>query len=185
MALIHIDGVCTSQGESLKLTEEQTKNCKVLYKKTDDNKYKFAGFYNPEIADENYEEGLIAVPLRSCSGGTVLLKKGTSVWNVVGSTGDYWKGKKCRDWIKVWMENCNGGKAPAEKCYVKGSGGSSCNDNTVGGHVITTNVQPQYGDNEKVYIIPICKTHNYYRNTNVMTVSKDVQALILDNYHNK
>ena len=157
----------------------------VLYRKIEEGKYEFVGLHDPEIPDEDYPDGLYAINFTSVFSKTVPLAKGTHVWNVEGSTGDTWNGKKCNDWIGVWKSKVPGGTV---KCYVKESPGSqgnviSCNTPIVGGHMIKTNVQPVHGDDDKVYILPICNAHNNYHNKNMMTVCENVTAVLLKRYY--
>lgn len=185
MALLHIEPPCTCEGEKLKLTSEQEKNCKVLYRKIDGNLYEFEGLYNPDIADEEYPDGLIALPLRSVDGGAHTFNVGDSVWNVKNSTGDFWEGEVCHNWLAVWKEHFT--TENSQKCYVAGSvrpnGKSYCNGSYVGGHMIATETQPKKGDDGKVYIIPICSAHNNYMNNAQMRISAQVSGLVLDRYY--
>ncbi len=184
MALKHISMPDSPQGVNLALTAEQEENCKVLYKNIKDNLYEFAGFYNPEIPDEEYPDGLIAIPVRSVLKDVCRLKKGTKVWNVIGSTGDPWNGKHA-NWIMIWeSELRKKGIFPVIKCYVAGSANIRCNNIIYGGHIVlTNNTSPPVGSNNTVYIVPICNAHNNRTNTNQMNISEDVWALLLNKYH--
>ncbi|MCI1209183.1 MAG: hypothetical protein LKF96_07060 [Treponema sp.] len=184
MALLHMEAPHTEQGKNLTLTDGQEQTCKVLYRKTNTERYEFAGFYNPALPDEAYPDGLIALPLRSTYRGPSTFELGTSVWNVEGSTGDYWDGKICSNWIAVWQTVCPG---QAKICYVADSSNSNgkteCSGKIVGGHMIITKDQPQPGDDGKVFIIPICNSHNNYHNTVEMHLCAKVTAVALDRYH--
>lgn len=191
MALVHINALSTSYGEKMKLTAEQEKVCKVLYLKSEDNTgYKFAGFYDPDIPDEKYTDGLVAVPLRSVFGGTYTFHKNDSVWNVSGSTGDeyvYSNNRHSTTWIDVWDNEANKSKLYDIKCYVEGSvksnGKSNCGGGICGGHMIISSIQPNWGDDGVVYIVPICSSHNHYQNVAQMRICETVEALVLNNYH--
>lgn len=57
--------------------------------------------------------------------------------------------------------------------------------NLVGGHVVTNiaNVQPPYGSNQIVWLVPICKAHNHHTNVAVMRANPGTTGVWLDNYH--
>lgn len=186
MALRRVESGNTLLGDKLNLTAEQEEKCLLLYREKENGIYEFEGFYNPDIEDEDYPDGIIALRLRSVYGGTHTFNQGDSVWNVEGSSHDYWNGEECKNWLAVWH-----GYFPTEskdKCYVEGSPAGrdnhpQCVRDYVGGHMIRSDKQPGYGDDGKVYIIPICRTHNHYRNKREMTVSESVSALVLNRYH--
>lgn len=184
MALKHISTPDSPQVVNLALTAEQEENCKVLYKNIKDNLYEFAGFYNPEIPDEEYPDGLIAISFGSVLRDIRCLRQGTKVWNVIGSTDDPWNGKPA-NWIKIWENELrNKGIFPVIKCYVAGSADIKCNKPIYGGHmVLTSKTSPEIGSNNTVYIVPICNAHNNRNNTRQMKISEDVWALVLDKYH--
>lgn len=187
MALKHLTPPHTLQGSELVLTDLQEETCKVLYKNIKDNLYEFAGFYDPEMPDEDYPDGLIALSIRSVLRDTEYLAQNTSVWNVVGSTGDTWYDNLHPNWIQIWEDVLKEKGHPHErKCYVNGNAGINCNTPLCGGHmVLTNNTSPAYGSDNTVYIIPICNAHNNWRNANIMTVSEGVWALVLDKYHQR
>lgn len=177
--LKHISIPYTKNGLELNLTAEQEKNCRVLYKHVKDNLYEFAGFYDPEKKDADYPDGMLALPVGSVYGGNCILYAGTSVWNVVGSSGDPMiEGKS---WIDLWVSKTGGQK----KCYVRGSAGGPCNKIIYGGHVVCQehNTSPRHGSNGVVYIIPICNKHNNKSNTAKMIISENVAAVVLNKYH--
>lgn len=185
MALKHISLPYTLQGVKIALTAEQEETCKVLYKNTEGDLYEFAGFYNPDIPDKDYPDGLIALSVKSVLRDIRYLNSGTSVWNVVGSTGDPWYNNHHPNWIQIWEDELAAKGYPrGRKCYVEGSAGIPCNNSLCGGHmVLTNNTSPQYGTDDAVYIVPICSAHNNWRNTNRMSISENVWALVLDKYH--
>lgn len=185
MALKHISLPYTEQGAKLALTAEQEETCKVLYRNTEGDLYEFAGLYDPDIPDEDYPDGLIALSLKSALKEITLVKKGTKVWNVEGSTKDPWHGNPYANWIQIWEDELvREGCQHNRKCYVNGSAGINCNTPFCGGHmVMTNNTKPDYGTDGAVHIIPICNAHNNYHNKAEMVISEDVYALVLDNYH--
>lgn len=186
MALEHISKQPTSKGKELSLTAEQEKNCKVLYRKNEDNLYEFAGFYDPDIPDEDYPDGFIALCVNSVFGGIERLEKGTAVYNVIGSTHDPWNNIKNPSWIAIWEQQLKEKGHPNDKkCYVAGSAGIFCNNSIYGGHVVkqVQDTRPSPGVNGIVHIVPICNAHNNRSNINAMTISEDVYALVLNKYH--
>lgn len=185
MALKHIDLPYNLQSVKIDLTAEQEKNCKVLYRYVEDDMYEFAGFYDPEILDNDYPDGFIALPVRSVLRDIVELKQGTSVWNVIGSTGDPYGTNLHPIWIQIWEKELISRNRPhTKKCYVLNSANIVCNGEICGGHIVlTNNPSPARGSNETVYIIPICRAHNNRGNNMQMTVSENVFALLLDKYH--
>lgn len=185
MALKHISLPYTLQGVKIPLTVKQEETCKALYKNVENDLYEFAGFYDPEIPDEDYPDGLIALSVKSVLRDVRYLAQNTGVWNVDGSSGDPWYKNMHPNWIQIWEDELIArGYQHARKCYVRNSAGITCNTPLCGGHmVLTNNTSPAYGSDNTVYIIPICNAHNNWRNTNRMNVSEGVWALVLDKYH--
>ncbi len=185
MALKHINLSYTLQGIKAVITAEQEETCKVLYKNTEDDLYEFAGFYDPDISDKDYPDGLIALSVRSVLRDVRYLAPGTNVWNVVGSTGDPWYNNFHPNWLQIWEDELKAKNYPhVRKCYVKNSAAITCNDPLCGGHmVLTNNTSPVIGSDNTVYIVPICNAHNNWKNTNMMNISEGVYALVLDRYH--
>lgn len=136
----------------------------VLYKEHDD-RYTFVGLHNPDIPDEEYCDGIVAMPLRSVYQNMEFLQQGTEVWNVMGSSRDIlrnannitnpvWRGV----WRDVW-EQCTG--YTNGKCCVSGGKVTTCSNTIYGGHMQRKDpkgCKAQTGDT--VYIIPICQSHN-------------------------
>lgn len=182
MALKHVRLPYTEQGAKMTLTAEQKNVCKVLYKNIEDDLYEFAGLYDPEIPDEDYPDGIIALPIQSVVDDTEFLNQNTSVWNVCGSTGD--PCPNSLSWYQLWENTLKEKGHPHEKkCYVAGSAGIQCNSSIIGGHmVLTNNIRPAGGSDGIVYIIPICSRHNHYANTAEMHLCCDVWALKLNRY---
>ena len=170
--------------ENLKLPAELEKSAYVLFRDTDSGK-EFAGLYNPDFKDEDYADGIVAVPLRSTLIDIRTILQGTIVWNVIGSTGDYYFGPLIPNgqnvwenhpvWINIWSSLTGG--APL-LCYVEN--GNQHSASLVGGHMQFTdpnneNTPPGTG----IYIIPICNSHNSWHNTGAMRVNANVQAMYL------
>ncbi len=187
MALIHID-------RQKNLTEnaaaQNTPLCEyeILYEKNDSGIYEFAGFYDPDIPDKKYPDGMAAFTFRSVFVGTVTIYKGTSVWNVKGSSNDKWKGRK-PNWLDVWnIETRNNLRSDSGVCYVAGSaktnGTTYCRGCTLGGHMALTlgSVYPNKSD--YIYIIPICTSHNNVNNEAKMKISQDVSAVKMNKFMN-
>ncbi|MDE5991719.1 MAG: hypothetical protein K2G87_01575 [Oscillospiraceae bacterium] len=183
--LKHVSIPYTQNGAALNLTAEQEENCRVLYKHVKDDLYEFAGLHDPEKNDADYPDGMLALPVRSVYGGVRYIPAGTGVWNVVRSSGDTWNGSSSANWIEIWeTEMKNAGHPHTRKCYVAGSAGKMCNSDLYGGHMVDTpNTSPAPGSDGVVFIIPICNSHNNWHNTNQMTVSENVWALVLNRYH--
>lgn len=93
MALIHIDRP-KNLTESTAIQKIPLSEYEILYEKNESGIYEFAGFYDPDIPDEEYPDGMAAFTFRSVFVDTVTIYKGTSVWNVKGSSNDKWNGKK-------------------------------------------------------------------------------------------
>ena len=186
MALRDISLPDTLQGTDLILTEEQEEICKVLYRNINDNLYEFAGFYDPEVPNKEYPDGLIALSVKSVLRDVRYLNAGTRIWNVVGSTGDPWYSNLHPIWVDIWENELRKRHYPhIRKCYVEARPNVKCpNMSIYGGHVVLTNdTSPGYGDDNTVYIVPICSSHNNRHNTNAMILSEGVWALVLDKYH--
>ncbi len=189
MALIHIDRPKNVSNETLDQDEFLSK-CEVLYKENDDGLYEFQGMYNPDIPDEEYPDGMAAFSFRSVYVGTETLKANTSVWNVIGSTGDYWDGKVCSNWLGVWnTKTGNNLKSETGTCFVKGSvktnNTNNCNGISVGGHIVKDGKKVKPGKDDSIYIIPICQSHNFYTNKAEMKVSEDVPAVKMNKFMQK
>lgn len=190
MAIEFVNVSENTQGTKMMSHEELKQMNLILYKKEKDNLYKVEGVYDPDIPDEEYPDGMIAVPLESVAGKMEMLKAGTSVWNVIGSKNDPKVNGK--SWIKLWEDEVikqmhiqpNTGI-----CYVQGSAGITCNTLIYGGHMVKSaeDVRPVHGHDSdgKIYIIPICNAHNNVDNINEMTLCQDVYALHINNYYNR
>lgn len=188
MALEHINPKPALMGIQLGLTDEQRQKYKVIYKSAGNGPHEFAGIYNPDIPDEEYPDGTIALPIESVFGGTKILYAGTAIYNVEGSTKDPWYNKDYpnhENWVDIWQENVKSpGYTPVKKCYVKNDK-ETCDRRIIGGHVVEdeTKIHPHKGDNGVVYIVPICNSHNHRKGK--MVICENVQAMVLDKYFQK
>ncbi len=188
MALKHINPTSTLRGAQLELSDEQMKKCKVLYRHIENGLHGFAGIYDPDIPDEKYPDGLIALPLTSVYNRMELLEKNRDIYNVIGSTKDPWYNKEYNHhepWISIWERKIQKeGYQDKKECYVKGSG-DDCSECIIGGHMVLnkSEIEPLkiYSDVDGVvYIVPICSSHNH-RSID-MTLCKDVHAMLIDKY---
>lgn len=190
MALEHINPEPALMGTRLELTNEQRQKYKVIYESGENGLHKFAGIYNPDIPDEKYPDGMIALPIESVFGGTKVLCGGTIIYNVEGSTWDPWYGEDYPDhdpWVDIWQKNVQRpGYTPVKKCYVENDKEEKpCKGIIIGGHVVEdiTKIHPNEGDNGVVYIVPICNSHNHRKGP--MVICENVQAMILNKYFQK
>lgn len=98
---------------NLVLTEEQEKNCRVVYKLDDEGGACFDGFWYPKA---EYSDEYVIVPIRSTGCTVVTLYPSSpfaavkSFANVIGSGEDHLIDSKW--WIELWSEKCNGGVRP-------------------------------------------------------------------------
>mgnify|MGYP007069914905 CR=1 FL=1 len=121
--LRRIEMPMTAAGKNLVLSEEVEKNALVLYQDTKDGLI-FAGLYDPDVPDEGYCDGIVAVPLRSAFHDVVTFSEGKQVWNVEGSSTDKTyvddDGNIHRNviWKNIWSEVT--GDPFNNVCYVKG-----------------------------------------------------------------
>lgn len=183
MALKHINPPYTLMGAKMELTDEQKKNCKVLYKHLGDGLYEFAGLYNPDIPDEDYPDDIVVLPIRSIFNSVQMLRANTRIWNVVGSTNDH-RPVEYDSWIDMWEEKVNeaGYGDVARECYVRERDRATCNGNIIGGHVVVDQkllIPPRSADGV-VYLVPICRRHN--KSSESMVLCKDVPAILFDRY---
>lgn len=123
--------------------------------------------YNPDISDEEYPDGMAAFTFRSVFVKVEPISKGTSVWNVEGSTNDKWEGRERPNWFKVCSDNTKIKlNYTSGVCYVRGSaktdGTSHCSIYTIGGHMALTSASVNPDKTDYIYIIPICTSHNFF-----------------------
>ena len=77
----------TAMGQNLVLPKEIEKKALVLYHENSDG-LSFAGLYNPDVPDEDYKDGIVAVPFRSTFLRVDTFPATTKVWNVQKSSDD-------------------------------------------------------------------------------------------------
>lgn len=190
MALIHID-------RPKILTERATvpnsllSKCEILYAKKESGIYEFAGLYDSDIPDKDYPDGMAAFSFRSVYVGTETLQQGTHVWNVNNSSDDTWtrdeKKQLNPNWLSVWNTTTNNNiSSDSGTCYVRGSvktnGQSNCSGDTLGGHIAISQQTVNPEPNDYIYIIPICRSHNHYRNVAQMTLCQAVEAVKMNRF---
>ena len=168
----------TAAGKGLQLSENLLKDAWVLYKETDSGLV-FSELYNPEFSDEEYADGIVAVPLTSTFMAIDFILNGTPIWNVIGSTGDSYYGpldpnhlqpinwRHSGNWSQVWAE------LTGEIMMCSVTGQVDCTPTQmVGGHMQLTDPQGQATPvGIDVHIIPICVAHNNASVTGMMTVA--------------
>lgn len=156
----------------------------VLYRESDEGLI-FTGFYDPDVPDEGYCDGIVAVPLRSSYVDTHLFNVGDTVYNAQSTSADkiFVKDGERREvncWRDIWKEvitDQHGADNAKVRCYVSDDKDSPCNKTPIiGGHMLTTgSAEPGVGDT--IYIIPICRSHNTHTNTKEMKITSQVYAL--------
>ena len=195
----------TVEGTKLQLTKEQEERCRVVYRKTKDEKGAyFEDLWNPDMS---YADEFIIVPLKSIYGGvTDILPVGKNFANVAGSTNDP-KPPGYKYWIDFLRYNQDLKGLDVKSCcaeldiiykgnsqdeIVKDTEGFRCGGNTVGGHVIldATNSSTVVSDGTgTVHLLPICNHHNIFNYGNersgkgyYMKLNREMRAVILNNY---
>lgn len=189
----------TEEGAKLILTEEQEKNCRVVYRRSEENPehFVFAGLWNPEA---EYPDDHVIVPLRSVYDGLSKEYQAETVFvNVVGSSKDP-RPSDVKSWIELIKSKLSG--YTVGTCCAKRNKNydiktdqeirMTCTDggtNVVGGHVLieTKNPRPE-NEGGHVWLLPICKAHNtgaeggagYY-----MKLGRAMKAVGLKNYLKK
>ena len=166
----------TVEGAKLQLTKEQEANCRVVYRKTQDEKGAYvADLWNP---DTSYTDEFIIAPLRSVYDGlTDPLDIGTNFANVEGSSSPKPDPKhSVTSWIALIREVLSD---PVESCcaepdtiYIgdsqdaivptpEGKKDFTCHGILVGGHVILYAKNSRTVDEGgNVHLLPICNAHN-------------------------
>lgn len=174
---------------SLELTEEQEKNCRVVYKLDDEGGAYFSGLWDPDV---EYSDEYVIVPLRSTGGKVNTIRWKTNFANVIGSKDDpkppgqtswisYWKsltgesGSSCSTDGKFYYMNGAYEMSYANIFYPEEIAGqhvdettvtAKCSETIVGGHtIINTKAATPVPPGGKVYIIPICDKHNLCHTT--------------------
>lgn len=176
----------TEEGAKLALTEEQEKDCKLVYKLNEAGDALFDGFWDP---GKEYSDEFIIVPLRSVYGGITLpMQINTDFANIIGSSHD-----PCpsRSWVELLRTAL--GAAAVTTCCTDGNIYEArnvtigvCGGGIVGGHIILGQVTDSPPINSRVYLLPICSNHNvktprtpgiYY-----MKLGRSMSAVILNHY---
>ena len=178
MKLIPIDKPRNTK-ENITTENDLLSQCGVVYKKIESGVYEFEEMLDP---DKDYPEDRIAYTFRSVYVGVAYIAKGTSVWNVKGSTHDPFSEGANVNWLGIWNEKTkNDLNRELGKCYVHGSiktnGTSYCRGFTIGGHMALSIGSVTPSINDHIYIIPICTSHNNAANEAEMTVCEDVEAV--------
>ena len=115
---------------------------------------------------------------QNTNNSVVILKKGTCLRNAEGTTGDTieYDGKDHGNMIDTWKKltrinapscvnaNC---KNPCELKFIDGAHVVKCNQNT--------NLE----NDDKVYIIPLCKKCNHHENNDPIILKCDTPAIVL------
>lgn len=175
----------SEESANLVLTEEQEKNCRVVYKLSEDENDRgayFAGLWEP---DKTYSDEYVILPLKATGGEKVELSKNNvdCFANVIGSKGDTLP-NNFKYWISFWM-NVTEQPYPTSCCtdgnfYYINNKGIECKFNKIkvqnnevnakcstderhrnGGHIIINAKSAATAlPNSSVYIVPLCTNHN-------------------------
>jgi hypothetical protein len=169
--------------KELKLTAEQEEQCKVVYRKSEKpgEPAIFAGLWRP---DAEYSEAHLIVPLRSVFDRTEALLAGQEFVNVISSSCD-----PKPHGVSAWIDLLRDKNSETGYCCVREGAFHCCrgsNNNMVGGHVLlcppARDTQARTNPPDPVYLLPICKFHNHYRFTDIMTLYQNTIAIKLKNY---
>lgn len=174
--------------KKLFLPKEHEKSALVLYRESDDGLV-FAGFYDPNVPDEDYLDGIVAVPLRSTFIEVKKFSEREPFYNVVGSSKDkiFVDGKikqSVKSWMEIWRTVTKRalGVTPTEKCYVNYSWSSEeekkicVSTDLVGGHMMFGQ-SAELNPGDTVFLFPICRGHNSHFNKKEMMLTSDVYAI--------
>ncbi|PMD35114.1 hypothetical protein L207DRAFT_517210 [Hyaloscypha variabilis F] len=131
-----------------------------------------------EIYDQTrqYEVGDEVHTPDSAWDGVVYMSFGERIANVIGSTGDPTIGGMW--WIRLWAGEVSGFYPSV--CTSQNYG-VTCDTNLVGGHVIEGTIAMSMPPGSKVYIFPICSTHNNKDYVNMAAVTY-LEGCALKNY---
>jgi hypothetical protein len=152
----------TEEGKTLNLSFEQEHNCKVVYKKSEEEgKYSFNSLWEPE---HEYSDEYLIVPLRSVFDSIFDYQQNWVFANIVGSSGDpkhsYESWKALLENHGVDCSNC----ATDEKFYISSNDmvdpSKHCGGIILGGHVVLGRKNESPPKGSTVYLIPICHNHN-------------------------
>lgn len=172
----------TEFGAKMNLTEEQEKNCKVVYRLSEEEPdvYVFDGLWDSEAT---YPDECIIVPLRSTAVNKSNRPDGYIFSNVIDSKNDPKPHDpssedpkvKYSNWLKVFEDNginYDGCKTDGnfyspkdDHAFTPQEAGKTeltCNSSMVGGHVIPGKIAQEVQEGENVELIPICSHHNSY-----------------------
>lgn len=169
------------ESADLVLTEEQEKNCRVVYKLDDEGGAYFSGLWDPDM---EYSDEFVIVPFRSTGGTLTTIDAGKAFANVLNSTRDP-KPSGVQTWIGYWL-SLTGTTGGINQCCTDGNFYSYyikdrakvectltyvvyknelekavCNNKIDGGHIILGTEAATVLPGGKVYILPICDKHNY------------------------
>lgn len=184
----------TEEGKKLKLSDEDRKRFRLVYKKNGED------WTLHDIWGEggDYGDDCIVVPLESTYAGWTDLGQNVAFRNVVGSTKDpkpIYNTIQYQSWYRLWeavyRDNhdnndpprvcCTDGNAyissdsyDAKDCYV------NCTTDLVGGHVVLAGENVKPTENARVYIVPICRPHNNVQSNRYMLTKEETFAVILN-----
>lgn len=154
---------------TIQLTEEQEKNCLVVYKLDEEKKgYAFHSLFNESV---NYDDGeYIAIPFKSTGAYRIEWAGGRIFANVIGSTDDH---NNIPGYNGSWLQLLNSLEAYSAHCCTDGKKYTANNPygeqihaegreitGLVGGHVILAQAPNRVGRNGEVYLFCICRAHN-------------------------
>ncbi|MCM1166894.1 MAG: hypothetical protein NC299_14440 [Lachnospiraceae bacterium] len=178
----------SEESANLVLTEEQEKNCRVVYKLSEDENDRgayFAGLWEP---DKTYSDEYVILPLKATGGDVVTLFPNSyfapvkSFANVIGSSNDQIPPNTADSWIAWWKKltkNNNPSCCTDGNFYYINNKGIECKFNKInvqnnevnakcstegyinGGHIIINAKSAATAlPNSSVYIVPLCTNHN-------------------------
>ena len=197
-----------------KLDFNSNEDLRVVYRPSEQvpDSYEFHDLWYPE---QDYPDGYVAVPFSSTFFGIDSISAGTVIVNVEGSTRDPKpkdkNGHKYRTWrhmmqdynlqpcdtccaeTDVIYDSITGQTDESFECTNNGNENESKNIFMQGAHVLkdkTTYIRPK--DDEKLYIVPLCKNHNIYSKNGYksgsgyyMKLRRDQDAIVLINFMKK
>lgn len=176
----------SKESASLTLTEEQEKNCRAVYRLSEDESDRGAYFAELWVPDKAYSDEYVILPLRSTGGTVVTLKtKNTLIpvnffANVIGSKADdlpdgfqywisFWMSKTkqsypscCTDGNFYYTDRNNTEYRFTQINVQKSKVNAACSTGQVnGGHIIiNAKAAAEAPKNGTVYIVPLCTNHN-------------------------
>lgn len=145
----------------------------IVYKLSEDGeRYELYEPYDEAtVSADSYADGdYVAIPLTSTDCNVVPFQRGLPFQNVCGSSFDHWHPKRRRDEARSWIQLMrNKGCHPTDHCCTDGNYYDQygraflhdCHGRMVGGHIlIGKHKDPIVKPDGKVYLLPICNTHN-------------------------